>query len=84
MPVTREGSSSAPRTPEPQVTTTSFISRSERKIIAKEDAVHILDNLWDANEEDALYKIFLKQASEQGTLDFLLCSKEELQELLLR
>ena len=68
MPITREGSSSAPRMPEPQATTTSSISRSERKIISKEDAVHILDNLWDADEEDALHNMFLKQASKQGTL----------------
>ena len=81
MPVTRDGSSSVPRTPEPQVTITSSITRSEKRIIEKEDAVHILDNLWDADEEDALYKIFLKQASKQGMLEFLLHSKEELQEL---
>ena len=81
MPVTTEGSSSVPRTPEPQVTITSSITRSEKRIIEKEDAVHILDNLWDADEEDALYKIFLKQASKQGMLEFLLHSKEELQEL---
>ena len=60
MPATREGSSSVPRTPKPQVTTTSSISRSEWKIMSKEDAVHILDNLWDADEEYALHKMFLK------------------------
>ena len=76
--VTREGSSSVPRTPETRVTITSSISRPEREIIAKEDAVHILDNLCDADEEDALYKIFLKQASKQGMLDFLLHTKEVL------
>ena len=68
MPVTREGSSSVPRMPETQVTTTSSISRSLRKVTSKEDAMHILDNLWDADEEDALHKIFLKQASKRGTL----------------
>ena len=76
MPVTREGSSSVPRTPEPQVTTTPSISRSERKITNKEDATYILDNLWDAEDEDALCKMFLKHASKQGMLEFLLQPKE--------
>ena len=70
-----------PRNPEPQVTTTSSLSRSERKVIAKEDAMHILVNLWDTEEENALHKMFLKHESKQGILDFLLCTKEALQKL---
>ena len=81
MPITREGSSSVPRKPEPQVTTASSLSRLEWKIIVREDAIYILVNLQNPEEEDALYKIFLKQASKQGILDLLLYTKEMLQKL---
>ena len=56
-------------------------SIKDQKIKWKEDAEHILDNLWDAEEEDALCKMFLEQASKGGTLSFLSHPKEELQEL---
>ena len=55
-------------------------SIKERKIMRKEDAGHILDNLWETEEEDALHKMCMKQIGI-GMLKFLHHSKEQLQEL---
>ena len=61
MPNTRGGSSSTPRTPEPQATSAPSLSRLKRKIMWKEDAECVLENLWETEEEDALHKMFAKQ-----------------------
>ena len=80
MPETRGGFSTIPRTPEPQETNTPSLSRSEQKIMWKKDAEHILENLWETEEEDALHEISMKLAT-RGILKFLRYSGEELLDL---
>ena len=55
-------------------------TRSRKQAALKEDVKHLLEELWDAEEKDALYKIFTKE-SKKGTQKVLSYSKEELQDL---
>ena len=75
MPETRRGSSSVPKTAEHLESSAPLLSVTEQNATWKEDAEHIVENLWWTEEEDALHKMFMKQAT-RGTQQFLRHSKE--------
>ena len=55
-------------------------TRSQRQKSLKEDVKHLLEELWEAEKEDALYKIFTKE-SKRGMQKFLRYSREDLKDL---
>ena len=58
-------------------------ARTQMKAALKEDIKLLLEELWDAEEEEALYKIFTRE-SKKGMQKVLRYSKEDLQVLSYR
>ena len=60
-------------------------TRKSREIALKEDIKHIIEELWDLEEEKPLYKIFTRGCLGANKIqDVLQCSKEELKDLSYR
>ena len=55
-------------------------TKSRRQAALKEDVKHLLEELWDAEETDALHRIFARE-SRRGIQNVLLCSEEDLKDL---
>ena len=51
-------------------------TRSEIKASVKEDINHVLEEMWDAEEEEPFFKIFTRECKK-----VLRCSEAELQDL---
>ena len=58
-------------------------TRSRRKAVLKEDVRHLLEELWDIEEDDMFYKFFTRYTN-RGMQQFINCSKDELQDLSYR
>ena len=58
-------------------------TREQRKVALKEDVKNLLEELWDAEEEEIFYKIFIRETSK-GFHKVLYHSKEEFRELSYR
>ena len=57
----------------------------ERKEAVKEDIEHVLEELWDLEEEEPLYKIFTREClGSKSIQEMLQCSIAELKGLLYR
>ena len=60
-------------------------ARVERKAVFKEDVKHVLEELFDAEEEEPFYKILIRECQNgKGTQKVLRYSKAELQDFLHR
>ena len=56
--------------------------RTSRKESLKEDIKHVLEELWDAEEEEPLYKIFSRECmNARGIQKILRHSKAQIQEV---
>ena len=55
-------------------------TRSEIKASVKEDINHVLEEMWDAEEEEPFFKIFTREC-KKGMQKVLRCSETELQDL---
>ena len=58
-------------------------TRSRRNAALKEDVKHLLEELWDAEEDETFYKIFTR-GTKKGTHKFVNFSKDELKDLSYR
>ena len=57
-------------------------TRTSRKSALKEDIKHVIEELWDLEEEEALYKIFTKEfLGAKSTQDVMRHSKVDLKDL---
>ena len=60
-------------------------TRAERKAALKEDIKHVLEELWDTEEEEPLYKTFTREClGAKRIQDVLQCSKADIQDLSCR
>ena len=58
---------------------------TSRKAALKEDINHVLEELWDAEEEEPFHKIFSRlYMNEKGTHKILRCSNAQLEEISCR
>ena len=53
-------------------------ARAQRKFIIKEDAKHVLEELWGYHPEDIFYKIFERETKCRGVYDILVLSAEDI------
>ena len=58
-------------------------TRSRRKAALKEDVKHLLEELWDAEEDEMFYKIFTRE-TKRGVHKFIIFSKDKLKDLSCR